>query len=173
MTTSPTAKSFSAGSLHQERSAPVREKVSSVLVVDDDVGVCQLLDLMLSREKYRMQITHSVADAAEAMEENLFDVYVVDYHLTDGSGLDVAELIRAKGSAAPIILLSGSQPSLLDLRTERLHLFEMIEKPFSQAMICNAVKRAMGMAKAALVEESRIPIRSRSAQPLLAVAVPH
>jgi DNA-binding NtrC family response regulator len=173
MTMSPTAKGFAAGPSHQQRSAPVREKVPSVLVVDDDAGVCQILHLMLSREKYKMQITHSVADAAEAMEEKLFDVYVVDYHLTDGSGLDVAELIRAKGSAAPIILLSGCQPSSLDLRAERLHFFEMIEKPFSQAVICNAVKRAIGTAKAALAEENRIPIRSRSARPLLAAGGPH
>jgi DNA-binding NtrC family response regulator len=173
MTTSPTAKSFTAGSLHQERSVAVREKVPSVLVVDDDVGVCQLLDLMLSREKYRMQITHSVADAVEAMEENLFDVYVVDYHLTDGSGLDVAELIRSKGSAAPIILLSGSQPSALDLRTERLHLFEMIEKPFSQAVICNAVRRAIGTAKAALAAENGIPIRRTSPCSPLVVGAQH
>jgi DNA-binding NtrC family response regulator len=173
MTTSPTAKKFTEGSLHQQRSPAVREKVPSVLVVDDDVGVCQILHLMLSREKYRMQVTHSVANAAEAMEENLFDVYVVDYYLTDGSGLDVAEIIRSKGSAAPIILLSGSQPSALDLRTERLLLFEMIEKPFSQAVICDAVRRAIRTAKVALVEENRIPIRSGSARPILAVAAQH
>lgn len=172
MTTSPTAKNFTEGSLHQQRSPAVREKLPSVLVVDDDVGVCQILHLMLSREKYRMQVTHSVADAAAAIEENLFDVYVVDYHLTDGNGLDVAELIRSKGSAAPIILLSGSQPSALDLRTERLHLFEMIEKPFSQTVICDAVRRAIGTAKTALAEDNRIPIRSRSLGPLLAVGTP-
>jgi FixJ family two-component response regulator len=107
------------------------------------------------------------------MEENLFDVYVVDYHLTDGSGLDVAELIRSKGSAAPIILLSGSQPSALDLRTERLHLFEMIEKPFSQAVICNAVRRAIGTAKAALAAENGIPIRRTSPCSPLVVGAQH
>jgi DNA-binding NtrC family response regulator len=167
------ARSFAAGSLHQERPAPVREQQPSVLVVDDDVGVCQILQLMLSRERYRIQITHSVADAAEAMEENLFDVYVVDYHLTDGSGLDVAEMIRSKGSTAPIILLSGSQPSSLDLRTERLHLFEMIEKPFSQAVICNAVKKAVRTTMPSLADEYRIPTPTSSARPLAAVSAPH
>jgi DNA-binding NtrC family response regulator len=173
MKMSPTAKGFAAGPSHQQRSAPVREKVPSVLVVDDDVGVCQILHLMLSREKYRMQIAHSVADAADAMEENLFDVYVVDYHLTDGSGLDVAELIRSKGNEAPIILLSGCQTSSLDLRAERLHLFERIEKPFSQARICNAVKMAIGTAKTALPDKSRLPIRRTSPSSPFVVGAPH
>jgi DNA-binding NtrC family response regulator len=116
----------------------------NVLVVDDDIAVCRILHRMLSDEQYEVQISQSVADALRSIEEKLFDVYVMDYKLPDGTGLDVAERIRVKGSEAPIILISGYDPSAVALRAEKLHISDIIEKPFARATICNAVKKAIG-----------------------------
>jgi DNA-binding NtrC family response regulator len=117
----------------------------NVLVVDDDIAVCRILHRMLSDEQYEVQISQSVADALRSIEEKLFDVYVMDYKLPDGTGLDVAERIRVKGSEAPIILISGYDPSAVALRAEKLHISDIIEKPFARATICNAVKKAIGL----------------------------
>jgi DNA-binding NtrC family response regulator len=120
-----------------------------ILVVDDDVAVCRMLRLMLSDEQYHVRTSQSVADALEAIEEKLFDVYVVDYKLTDGTGLDVAERVRLKGSEAPVILLSGYYPSSVALRAAEFHICNIIEKPFSRTIICNAVKNAIRSSKQA------------------------
>ena len=123
--------------------------IASVLVVDDDVAVCRILHRMLSDEQYQVQISNSVGDAVAAIEQKLFDVYVLDYKLPDGTGLDVAERIRSKGSQAPIVLISGYDPSAVALRAEKLNIFDIIEKPFSRATICAAVKKALGLSAAA------------------------
>jgi two-component system response regulator FixJ len=83
----------------------------NVLVVDDDIAVCRILHRMLSDEQYQVKTSQSVVDALAAIEQKPFDAYVMDYKLPDGTGLDVAERIRAKGSEAPIILISGYDPS--------------------------------------------------------------
>jgi DNA-binding NtrC family response regulator len=116
----------------------------NVLVVDDEIEVCKILHRMLSIDQYQVQTSHSVADALRCIEEKLFDVYVVDYKLPDGCGLDVAERIRSKGSEAPIILLSGQDPSAVGLSAKRLGLFKILQKPFSREMIVSAVKKAIG-----------------------------
>ena len=118
--------------------------IPNVLVVDDDIEVCQILHRMLSDEQYTVQTSHSVADALGAIEQKPFDVYVMDYNLPDGTGLDVADRIRSKGSQAPIILISGYDLGAVALRAEQLRIFDIIEKPFSRATICEAVKRAIG-----------------------------
>jgi DNA-binding NtrC family response regulator len=126
----------------------------NVLVVDDDIAVCRILHRMLSDEQYEVQISQSVADALRSIEEKHFDVYVMDYKLPDGTGLDVAERIRAKGSEAPIILISGYDPSAVALRAEKLHISDIIEKPFARATICNAVKKAIGFTAGAEQSEA-------------------
>jgi DNA-binding NtrC family response regulator len=118
--------------------------ITNALVVDDDFAVCRILHRMLSEEQYTVQTSQSVADALVAVEQKSFDVYVVDYKLPDGSGLDVAERIRSKWGATPIILISGYDPSAVALRAEKLRVSDFLEKPFSRETICNAVKKAIG-----------------------------
>jgi DNA-binding NtrC family response regulator len=127
---------------------------TNVLVVDDDIAVCRILHRMLSDEHHEVQISQSVADALGAIEKKAFDVFVMDYKLPDGTGLDVAERIRSKGSEAPIILISGYDPSSVALRAVKLRISDIIEKPFSRATICEAVKKAIGFSTAA---EQRAP----------------
>jgi DNA-binding NtrC family response regulator len=122
---------------------------ASILVVDDDVEVCRILDRMLSGA-YQVKMVPSVADAVAAIEQSPFDLYVVDFNLADGTGLDVADRIRSKGSEAPIILLSGCDPTTLALGAAKLGIAEIIQKPFSRVAIFSALKQALGAPRVAL-----------------------
>ena len=115
----------------------------SVLVLDDDVAVCRILNRMLSLEEYDGRTSQSVEEAVAAIEEKRFDAYVLDHRLPDGSGLDVAERLRAKGSAAPIILISGYDFEGTASRAKALRVFDIIQKPFSQDALCNALKKSI------------------------------
>jgi two-component system, NtrC family, response regulator HydG len=99
---------------------------------------------MLSDEQYTVETRQSVADAFRAIEQKPFDVYVIDYKLPDGSGFDVAERIRSKWGPAPIIIISGYDPSAVALRAEKLGISDFLQKPFSRETICNAMKKAIG-----------------------------
>jgi DNA-binding NtrC family response regulator len=123
---------------------------NNVLVVDDDNAICRIVERMLSGEQYQVQTSQSVADALRVIEQEPFDAYVMDYKLPDGSGLDVAERIRSKGSEAPIILISGYDPTSVASRAEKLNIFDFLQKPFSREMICNALEKAIGSPKRAL-----------------------
>jgi DNA-binding NtrC family response regulator len=117
---------------------------SNVLVVDDDIALCRILHRMLADEQYIVETAQSVADALRSIEQRPFDIYVMDYKLQDGGGIDVAKRIRSKGSEAPIILISGYDPSAIALKAEHLHISDYLVKPFSRATLCNAVKKAIG-----------------------------
>src|ERR1700692_3072445 len=116
--------------------------VTDALVVDDDAGVCRIAQRMLSSEQCKVQTSQSVADALGAIEQKFFDAYVIDFKLPDGSGLDVAERVRSKGSEAPIILMSGYDASSVTSRAEKFSISDFLQKPFSRETICNAVKKA-------------------------------
>jgi DNA-binding NtrC family response regulator len=131
---------------------PPKSSGINVLVVDDDNAVCRIVQRMLSDQDqhYQVQTSQSVADAILAIEQKSFDAYVMDYKLPDGSGLDVAERIRSKGSEAPIILMSGYDATSVASRAEKLRISNFLQKPFSREAICNALKKAIGSPKIAL-----------------------
>jgi two-component system, NtrC family, response regulator HydG len=117
--------------------------ISQVLVVDDDEAFCRIVDRMLSGDEYEVRATNSVAAALKLIEQESFDVYVLDYKLPDGSGLDVAGRIREKRGSASIILMSGYDPSAVALRAGELSITEFLQKPFSREVLCEAVKKAI------------------------------
>jgi len=120
-------------------------RVANVLVVDDDLAVCRIVQRMLSDEQHTIQTCRSVATALDAIEKGPFDAYLMDYKLPDGTGLEVAKRVRSKWGAAPIILMSGYDPSAVELRAANLQISDFIDKPFSREIICNAVEKAIGL----------------------------
>ena len=118
--------------------------IANILVVDDDIAVCRIVQRMLSNEQCKVQTSQSVADALGVIEQKPFGVYVIDYKLPDGSGFDVAERIRSKRGPAPIIIISSYAPSDIASRAEKLGISNFLRKPFSREIICNAVKMAIG-----------------------------
>jgi two-component system, NtrC family, response regulator HydG len=135
---------FASTALPVESVLSPQSSGNNVLVVDDDIAVCRILHRMLSDEQYTVETRQSVADAFRAIEQKPFDVYIIDYKLPDGSGFDVAERIRSKWGAAPIIIISGYDPSAVALRAEKLGISDFLQKPFSRETICNAMKKAIG-----------------------------
>jgi two-component system response regulator HydG len=116
---------------------------ANVLVVDDDISVCRMLELMLSGERYNVLTIHSVAGAIEAIAQKHFDLYIIDYTLPHGTGLDLAKEIRSKSKIVPIIMVSGYDYNGVALRAEKCEISEIIEKPFARSIICNAVDKAI------------------------------
>ena len=121
---------------------------------------------MLSLEDYEVRTSQSVAEAVTAIAEKSFDAYVLDYRLRDGTGLDVAEQLRSKGSGAPIILVSGYDLSGIASRAETLRVSNIIQKPFSRDELCDALKKSLALASAAT------PIRINGSESNLAEPAP-
>src|SRR5260370_16674478 len=102
-----------------------------VLVLDDDVAICRIVSQMLAVGTYEVRTTQTIDDALAAIKEKAFDAYILDYRLREGSGLDVAERLRAMGSTAPILMLSGYDLGQAKARAQALSLYEIVQKPFS------------------------------------------
>jgi CheY-like chemotaxis protein len=89
----------------------------SILVVDDDPSVCRIIQRMVSPANYEVQFSETIAGAIRVIGQRAFDLYLLDYKLPDGSGLDIAEAIRAKGlqTVRKALGLSDSSNSANDL----------------------------------------------------------
>jgi two-component system, NtrC family, response regulator HydG len=114
-----------------------------VLVVDDDIGVCTVLTRILKHQQYDVYTSQSVGGAAETLTAGSFDAYLLDYRLSDGTGLQVAEKVRQQGSTAPIILISGYGATDIAAESTMLDIFEVLQKPFTCETICGALERAL------------------------------
>lgn len=115
-----------------------------VLVLDDDVAICRIVSQMLALGAYEVRTTQTIDDALAAIKEKAFDAYILDHRLRDGSGLDVAERLRAMGSTAPILMLSGYDlGDDAKARAQALSVYEIVQKPFSAGALHDALRRCL------------------------------
>lgn len=80
-------------------------KVSTVLLVEDDESISAPLTRALSREGYNVKVYQTGVSVLEDLHD--CDLLVLDLGLPDIDGLDVARAVRAKGFLFPILILTA------------------------------------------------------------------
>jgi len=91
-----------------ESPAPPPPPGPRILVVDDNEPTARALSTLLTSASYQTAVAHRGADALDRARAERFAAAIVDVHLPDMSGLDVAVHLREiLGGDAPIIMMSG------------------------------------------------------------------
>lgn len=78
-----------------------------ILVVDDEKEIADLIEAYLQNENLDVYKFYSGAEALDYMENMEFDLVILDIMLPDISGLSICQIMREKGCACPIIMLTA------------------------------------------------------------------
>ena len=76
-----------------------------ILCVEDNQDTCEVVGFIF--REYEMVFAGTIKDAAPHIENEEFDLYLLDNWLPDGSGIELCKKIRAKDPDAPIIFTSA------------------------------------------------------------------
>src|SRR5438876_9897840 len=95
---------------HNEQEMVLREQVAAepetVLVVDDDRHIVQLVSLYLSKAGFRVVSANDSAEALRAVRRISPDLLVLDIMLPGPDGFEVCRVLR-RTSEVPIVILSA------------------------------------------------------------------
>jgi len=100
-----------------------------VLVVDDDVNICELQRLYLEKENFQVTVCHDGYKAIELFKEKAPDIVILDIMLPGMDGWEVCREIR-KISSIPIIMLSAKDETFNKVLGLELGADDYIVKPF-------------------------------------------
>ena len=78
-----------------------------LLIVDDDVELCELLAGWLTHEGFQINACHDTTTAMTQLGNTLPDILILDVMLPDGSGLDLLRRVRERYPALPVLMLSA------------------------------------------------------------------
>lgn len=85
----------------------MKNEKNKILLVDDDVTLCELLSEFLQADDFTVETLHSGQQAINRLlQKEEFDTVVLDIMMPNVSGLDVLREVRAK-SKVPILMLTG------------------------------------------------------------------
>jgi CheY-like chemotaxis protein len=133
-----------AAELERGVPAPVTQSVAtSVLVVDDDPTVCEIVAEALRERGHEVRCASSGAAALEMLRARPSNLVVTDLSMPDMNGIALAGVVRGEWPEARIVLMSGADVESLDKVPKGLAVDMTIAKPFELDELFYVVEAAL------------------------------
>lgn len=113
-----------------------------IFVLEDDEAIVIGLSYTLESEKYEVTLVKTVAEAKKTVENEEFDLYILDLTLPDGNGYEVCSLIKSKGDL-PVIFLTAYDDEINVITGFELGADDYISKPFRVRELLARVKSVL------------------------------
>jgi DNA-binding response OmpR family regulator len=113
-----------------------------ILVVDDEISICMLLENFLSLD-YDVITINDAEEALEWMEGNLPDLIISDIQMNNMDGFGFLSKVRQRGFTkhTPFIMLSARAESKERIKCYQLGAQDYLTKPFNPEELEELVKK--------------------------------
>lgn len=132
------------------------EKVFSILLVEDEENLHEALKLNLELEGYEVSSAFDGPQALKAVQNEYFDLIILDVMLPELDGISVTENIRLQGNDIPILILSAKNSSADRILGLRKGADDYLTKPFNLEELLLRVNK--------LIHKSKRPTKESPAE---------
>lgn len=112
---------------------------NTVLIVDDDVNICNLLQLYLEKDGFATSVVNDGNSALEFLRENNADVVLLDIMMPGMDGYETLKAIR-EFSRVPVIMLSAKSEMLDKINGFDYGADDYVTKPFEPQELISRVR---------------------------------
>ncbi len=116
---------------------------ATILIVDDEPSVCQLLSDKLTKEGLRCQSCSSAEEAVRIAGETVFDVIISDLRLPGMSGLDLLEVVHQKYPQCAFLIVTGVDDVRVGIDAMKRGANDYVVKPFQLDAVLASIRRAL------------------------------
>lgn len=115
-----------------------------ILVVDDEVGIRELLSEILFDEGYRIHLAENATQARSFREHQVPDLVLLDIWMPDTDGLTLLkEWVAQERLTMPVIMMSGHGTIETAMEAMRIGASDFLEKPIALQKLLTTVAKAI------------------------------
>ncbi|WP_457858513.1 sigma 54-interacting transcriptional regulator [Psychrobacter pulmonis] len=115
---------------------------TTALVVDDEVDLCRLMQITLTKMGIKSDVAYTLSQAKTYWQENDYDFCLTDLKLPDGSGLELVKHISSS-SSTPIAVITAHGSMDLAIEALKLGAFDFVNKPLELPRLRQLVENAL------------------------------
>jgi DNA-binding NtrC family response regulator len=152
--------------------------MAEILVVDDEIGIRELLSEILGDEGHTVLLADSATQARRIRDGNSLDLVLLDIWMPDTDGVTLLKEWAAAGKLTmPVIMMSGHATIDTAVEATRIGALDFLEKPIALQKLLKSVEQGLvrgraGLARAlgAAPAASAAPLSAPAAAPAPVVA---
>src|SRR5215813_4706063 len=114
-----------------------------ILIIDDDMDMCNLLGRFLQKKGYETESSHSGNKGIAKFKESKFDVVLCDFRLGDKEGREVLREIKQFDPYAIVIIITGYSDIKTAVDVIKAGAFDYITKPLIPEEVLSVIGRAL------------------------------
>lgn len=123
--------------------------MAKIMVIDDEEGIRNLLDTLLTRKGYDVVLADGGRKGLELFRRERPDVVVLDLKMPEMDGVAVLQQIRNLNPSQPVIILTGAGLPEAEEQLRAFDVNEYVEKEFSLHRLGDALKRVVAASQSA------------------------
>ncbi len=118
--------------------------MANILVVDDEIGIRELLSEILADEGHAVLTAENAAAARSARSREELDLVLLDIWMPDTDGVTLLKEWASTGQLTmPVIMMSGHATIDTAVEATRFGALEFLEKPIAMARLLTAVRSGL------------------------------
>lgn len=122
--------------------------VRHILVVDDEIGIRELLRDILMDEGYHVNLAENASQARELRQQHRPDLVLLDIWMPDCDGISLLKEWSNNGLLTmPVVMMSGHGTIDTAVEATRIGAFDFLEKPIALQKLLNTVNAALKYAE--------------------------
>jgi DNA-binding NtrC family response regulator len=114
-----------------------------ILVVDDELGICQSCVKILSRENLQVEYALNGYDALKMMQANAFDVIITDLKMSSMGGMEVLRRVKESYPDSMVIVITGYASVSSTVEVMKMGAHDYLPKPFTPDELRAVVRSAL------------------------------
>src|SRR4051812_24241622 len=126
---------------------------SSILLAEDEENLHEALKLNLELEGYEVTSTFTGSETLQKVQQEYFDLLILDVMLPDVDGISITETIRVQNNEVPILILSAKNTSSDKVLGLRKGADDYLTKPFNLEELLLRVEKLILKNKRMQVQE--------------------
>ena len=137
--------------------------MAQILVVDDEIGIRELLSEILADEGHQVMLAESAGEARKLRERARPDLVLLDIWMPDTDGISLLKEWAATGQLGmPVVMMSGHGTIETAVEATRIGALDYLEKPIALQRLLATVRRALRHQDAAAPRELSLATLGRS-----------
>jgi len=118
------------------------ERRANILIVDDEIGFCELMQGILTREGYKVDTATSGYEALKLLNENTYDIVYTDLKMPEMDGLELLKAIKEIDENIIVLMITAYGTIETAVEAMKEGAYDYITKPFQKDEIKKVTKKA-------------------------------